>query len=82
MEPQQGDIPNESYIRNVNEYEEYEPIINETHKDFDADYEAYHNEDFDQALREQNTKKIFKKGMSPILLIVIAGAAGVLVYGF
>ncbi len=28
------------------------------------------------------SKKIFKKGMSPILLIVIAGVAGVLVYGF
>ena len=65
LEPQQDDIPNESYIRNVNEYEEYEPIINETHKDFDADYEAYHNEDFDQALREQNTKKIFKSQPAP-----------------
>jgi hypothetical protein len=45
----------EEFIRNVNEYDEYEPIINETHVDIDADYEAYH----DERLRQENTRKVF-----------------------
>ena len=61
----QDDFLNESYIRNVNEYEEYEPIINETHVDIDGDYDAYHENDLDQLLREQNTKKIFKSQPAP-----------------
>lgn len=61
----QDDFLNESYIRNVNEYEEYEPIINETHVDIDGDYDDYHENDLDQLLREQNTKKIFKSQPAP-----------------
>ena len=51
----EDEILQEEYIRNVNEYDEYEPIINETHIDFDADYEAYH----DERLRQENTRKVF-----------------------
>lgn len=66
--PQRDDMPQEDYIRNVNEYDEfneftpkapvydeYEPIINETHVDYDASYEEYH----DQRLRQENTKRVF-----------------------
>ena len=42
----------ETYIRTVNTYDEYEPIINETHIDFEED------EDYDQRLREANTRRI------------------------
>ncbi|WP_405294146.1 hypothetical protein [Methanobrevibacter sp.] len=49
------DKKHEEFIRNVNEYDEYEPIINETHVDIDADYEAYH----DERLRQENTRKVF-----------------------
>ena len=45
----------EEFIRNVNEYEEYEPIINETHVDYDATYDEYH----DQQLRQANTRRVF-----------------------
>ena len=44
----------ETYIRNVNEYDEFEPIINETH----VDYEDIHEEDDDQRLRQENTRRI------------------------
>ncbi len=47
--------PQQEFIRNVNEYDEYEPIINETHLDMDATYEEYH----DQKLRQENTKRVF-----------------------
>ena len=60
----------ESYIRNVNEYDEYEPIINETHLDYDADYEEYHMIDNDESLRQANTRRIFnmtKKSPEPEL---------------
>ena len=52
--------PEEEFIRNVNEYDEYAPIINETHADFDGTYEDYHNADFERRLREENTRKVFK----------------------
>ncbi len=45
----------EEFIRNVNEYEEYEPIINETHVDYEATYDEYH----DQQLRQANTRRVF-----------------------
>ena len=51
------DTPQEEFIRNVNEYYEYEPIINETHVDYDATYEEYH----DQRLRQENTLRMFNK---------------------
>ena len=57
-EPQ--DYLDETFIRNVREYDEYEPIINETHVDYDGDYEVYHEDDFDQRIREENTRKILK----------------------
>jgi len=48
----------ENYIRNVNEYEdEYAPIINETHDEFGEYYEP----NYDEAIREQNTRKLFEK---------------------
>ena len=57
LPPKQDEIPQDEFIRTVNEYEydEYAPIINETHVDFDASYEEYH----DQRLRQENTKRVF-----------------------
>ncbi|WP_407424736.1 hypothetical protein [Methanobrevibacter sp.] len=50
----------EDFIRNVNEYEDnFAPIINETHIDFEATYDEYHKEDFDDGLRQKNTEKVF-----------------------
>jgi len=49
----------ESYIRNVNEYDEYEPIINETHLDVEASYDEFHDLDYTQKLREENTRRVF-----------------------
>ncbi|MGX8693393.1 MAG: ATPase [Methanobrevibacter sp.] len=55
-----NDTFEENYIRNVNEYEDdFEPIINETHSDFEATYEEYHEADYDQRLRQENTQKVF-----------------------
>ena len=57
----------ESYIRNVNdyneydeydEYDEYAPIINETHDEFGEIYEPEYEPDYDQAVREENTRKL------------------------
>lgn len=53
--------PQESYIRNVNEYDEYEPIFNETHVDIDATYDEYH----DEQLRQENTRRVFNLGKRP-----------------
>ncbi len=54
----------ESYIRNVNEfedeYDEYEPIINETHDEFGEVYEP----DYDQVIREENTRRLFNNTRS------------------
>ncbi|WP_407411364.1 ATPase [Methanobrevibacter sp.] len=51
---------NSSYIRNVNEYEEeydeYAPIINETHDEFGEIYEP--ETDYDQVIREENTRRL------------------------
>ena len=44
----------ETYIRRVNEYEEYEPIIKETHIDFEENY-GYEMDD----LRQENTQRMF-----------------------
>lgn len=44
----------ETYIRNVNEYDEYEPIINETHIDYEEEFE----QDYEQRLREENTRRL------------------------
>ncbi len=53
--------PEENFIRNVNEYEDdYAPIINETHADFEATYEEFHKDEFDEGLRQENTKKVFE----------------------
>ena len=51
----------ETYIRNVNdfeeeEYDEYAPIINETHDEFGEEYEP--EPDYDQAIREENTRRL------------------------
>ncbi len=62
LTPETEEIPEmqeETYIRNVNEYDEYEPIINETHIDYDANYEEIHDLDYDQRLRQENTRKVF-----------------------
>ena len=54
-----NDTYEENYIRNVNEYDdEFAPIINETHSDYEATYEEYHENDYDERLRQQNTQKI------------------------
>ena len=54
VEPSEDQIQ-EEFIRNVNEYEEYEPIINETHVDYEATYDEYH----DEQLRQANTRRVF-----------------------
>ncbi|WP_407375805.1 ATPase, partial [Methanobrevibacter sp.] len=54
----------ETYIRNVNDYEEYDeyaPIINETHDEFGETYEP----DYDQVIREENTRKLFNNTKMP-----------------
>ncbi|MBE6500416.1 MAG: ATPase [Methanobrevibacter thaueri] len=53
-------IPQEKYIRNVNQYDEYEPIINETHIDYEANYDDYHN----GSLRQANTKRVLNNSKS------------------
>ena len=58
QEPEEVEDP-ETYIRNVNEYDRYEPIINERHIDFDADYNQLHEMDDDQRLRQENTRRVF-----------------------
>ena len=53
-----ADNVQDEFIRNVNEYDEYEPIINETHIDIDdGSYEDYHN----QKLRQENTRRVFRQ---------------------
>ena len=59
QEPEEIETPDETYIRNVNEYDRYEPIINERHIDFDADYNQLHEMDDDQRLRQENTRRVF-----------------------
>ena len=50
--------PHGEYIRSVNEYDEYEPIFNETYMDIeDGTYEEYH----DEKLRQENTRRVFNK---------------------
>ena len=60
-----ADIQQESYIRNVNEfeeeYDEYEPIINETHDEFGEIYEPEYEPDYEQAIREENTRRLLNK---------------------
>ena len=59
-EEEEIDPMDESFIRNVNEYEDdFAPIINERHLDYDATYEEYHSADVDQRLRQENTRKVF-----------------------
>jgi hypothetical protein len=56
IEPAEDGASDETFIRNVNEYEdEYAPIINETYIPYEATYEEYH----DERLRQENTKKVF-----------------------
>ncbi len=63
QEPETEEIE-ESFIRNVNEYEEeYEPIINETYGDFEAEYDE--PIDYDEELRQQNTQRIFNQVEKP-----------------
>ena len=50
--PETGD---ETFIRNVNEYDEFEPIINETH----IDYDELHEMTEDERLRQENTRRVF-----------------------
>ena len=50
-EEEKEEYPNEDYIRNVNNYvDEYEPIINETHFDYEME---------EDVLRQENTRKVF-----------------------
>ena len=58
------EIGNETYIRNVNEYDEFEPIINETH----MDYDELHVVSEEDRLRHENTRRVFnmaKKSPEP-----------------
>jgi len=59
-EEEEPEPVDESFIRNVNEYDdEFAPIINERHLDYDATYEEYHLADNNQKLRQENTRKVF-----------------------
>lgn len=49
------EINDETYIRNVNEYDDFEPIINETH----IDYDDLHEMTDDERLRQENTRRVF-----------------------
>lgn len=61
QEPEPDNGLDESFIRNVHEYDEYAPIINETYVDTDEDYDAIHAfDDVDPKLRQANTLKVFK----------------------
>ena len=56
--PQEEEMIQNEFIRNVNEYEEYddyEPIINETHVNFNGNYDDYHAEQ----IRQENTRRVF-----------------------
>ena len=46
------------YIRNVKEYDDYEPIVNETHVEYEAKY-GIPEANEEERLRQENTKKIF-----------------------
>ena len=46
------------YIKNVNDYDDYKPIMNETHVDYEAKY-GYSNLSEEELLRQENTKKVF-----------------------
>jgi hypothetical protein len=65
-EPEEIPLPHDDglqdeFIRTVNEYDEYEPILNETYMDIeDGTYEDYH----DQKLRQENTKRVFRMAQS------------------
>ena len=66
QEPEEIDTGlDESFIRNVHEYDEYEPIINETYIDTDDDYDSIHAfDDVDPQLRQANTLKVLKNEAS------------------
>ena len=57
----------ETYIRNVNEYDDFEPIINETHIDYEEPQDDFIEITDDQRLRQENTRKVFNiaKNSSP-----------------
>ena len=57
--PEEEEVIEEEFIRNVNEYEEdFAPIINETHADY-ATYEEYHKHDFEEPIVPEETPKAF-----------------------
>ena len=62
--------PPEYYIRNVREYDEYEPIINETHLDIEANYDEFHDSEYTQKLREENTRRVFNQAKNSVTLYV------------
>lgn len=56
LTPEVEETPEEeTYIRNVNEYDEFTPIINETH----VDYDNLHVMSADDRLRQENTRRVF-----------------------
>lgn len=59
-EQEEEEVIEEEFIRNVNEYEDdFAPIINETHADYEATYEEYHRADFGNVISPENTNKTF-----------------------
>ena len=57
----EDDYSNEDFIRSVKEYDEYEPIINETHDNYEPEFDGIATVDVDKRIREENTRKILKK---------------------
>ncbi len=56
LTPEVSETPEEeTFIRNVNEYDEFAPIINETH----IDYDDMHVMSADDRLRQENTRRVF-----------------------
>lgn len=59
FEPEEEEVIEEEFIRNVNEYEDdFAPIINETHAEY-ATYEDYHKHDFEEPVIQETTPKAF-----------------------
>ena len=57
-ETEEYPMEDDMYIKNVNDYDDYEPIVNETHIDYEAKY-GYSNLSEEDLLRQENTKKVF-----------------------
>ena len=65
INPEIEDIPEDEsmYIRNVNEYDDDGPIVNETHIDYESKY-GFNSLSEEEHIRQENTKKVFNNAKS------------------